>query len=54
MKRCLALLLLFASCSGCTLFEAPPAMSNASSPTPAWLTTSTPPPSSTYFKRPFE
>jgi len=52
MKRCVALLLLFASCSGCTLFEEPPGMSGTSPP-PSWLTTNTPPPSSTFFKRPF-
>ncbi len=54
MTRWLALLLLLASCSGCTLIDEPPEMPSAFGPKPAWLTQGSSGPSSTYFQRPFE
>ena len=52
MERLVVLLLLLASCSGCTLFEDP--MPSALGPQSSWLTQPLSGPSSTYFKRPFE
>jgi hypothetical protein len=54
MKRWLALLLLLASCSGCTLIEEPPSMPSAFGPAPDWLKNGSSGPSSTFFERPFQ